>query len=164
MSGSRCAFVPAQRHIDISQCTGYSFVVFMSMLLHLSHLSLRRIDFCQQILHRLIDDRQKVAVGEHDDTIFINKHIGALRHTEKTEGVIGFCNAFFGVTQKGEGKFVAFSKAFVGGLTVGADAEHHNAAFGELQNIVPVIAQLGGADRGIVTGVEDDEYFFSGKV
>lgn len=52
----------------------------------------------------------------------------------------------------------------MGGLTVGADAEHHNVAFGKFQNIVPVIAQLGGADRGIVTGVEDDEYFFSGKV
>jgi hypothetical protein len=48
----------------------------------------------------------------------------------------------------------------VGCLTVGADAEYHNAALDKLQNIVPVIPQLGSTDRGIVTEVKDDEYIF----
>ena len=81
------------------------------------------INFCQQILHWLIDDRQKVAEGEQNHTFFINKHIGALGHAEETEGVVGFGGLFFGVTQEGEGKLVAFGKTFVGCLAVGADAE-----------------------------------------
>lgn len=123
-----------------------------------------RIDFCQQILHRLIDYRQEVAVGEQDLTLFINKHIGPLRHAQEAEGVVGFGGLFFGIAQQGKGKLVAFGKAFMGSLAVRTDAEHHNTAFGEFQNIVPVVAQLGGADRGVVTGIEDDQYFFSGKV
>ncbi len=122
------------------------------------------INFCKQIFHRLVDDGQKVAVGEQDDTIFINKHISALRHAEKAEGIVGFGGRFLCVAQEGERELIALSKAFVGGLTVGTDAEHHDVAFSEFEHVVPVVAQLRGTDRGVVAGIENDEYFFSGKV
>jgi len=83
-----------------------------------------------------------------------------LRHAGENEGVSGFCHFFFGFAQEGEGELVALGKTFVGCLTVGADAEYHNAALDKLQNIVPVIPQLGSTDRGIVTEVKDDEYIF----
>ena len=85
-------------------------------------------------------------------------------HAEEAEGVVGFGGLFFGVAQEGEGKLIAFGKAFMRGLAVRTDAEHHDAAFGEFEHVVPVVAQLGSADRGVVTGVKNDEYLFSGKV
>ena len=75
--------------------------------------TLRRINSRQQILHRLIEYRQKIAVGQQYHSRFINKHISTLRHTQKTEGIVGFCYAFFGVAQQSEGELIALGKAFV---------------------------------------------------
>lgn len=121
----------------------------------------RGVDAGEQLLHRLVGDRQKVAVGEQHRARFVDQHVGSLRHAEEAECVVGFGGGALLVAQEQEGEFVLFGELLVRFRAVAADADDLDSPAGEGGDVVAVVAELRGADRRIVAGVKDQKHFLA---
>ena len=86
-----------------------------------------------------------------------------MRYAKECNGVVELAYPFIMIAEQGKWQAVFLAEQLVGIDGIGTDPEDGNTALGEFGIVVAVAAELRGANRRIVCGIEHKQYTFANE-